>query len=233
MDKVTIQIIKEINAAISDWECWNDNMRDEAISIGIYESEFFHLYTQICNLIFRFAPKYSVYYLNAKPYLPDGSDHRPTELMDKIYLDPLIGILKDLKTAYGKGFLKTISELISSDLFSDFLEMGDYYLQEGHKDAAAVILGGVLEEHIRKLCLKNHIEISSNNSKGETVSKKTATLNDELAKNNVFNKGYQKQITVWLAIRNDAAHGHYENYSKEQVRNMSEGMRIFINAFPA
>ncbi len=36
----------------------------------------------------------------------------------------------------------------------------------------------------------------------------------------------QKQITAWLQLRNDAAHGHYDRYEFEQVKAMIIGIRI-------
>ncbi len=37
--------------------------------------------------------------------------------------------------------------------------MAEYLLKEGYKDPAAVITGSTLEEHLRKLCIKNGIDI--------------------------------------------------------------------------
>ena len=56
------------------------------------------------------------------------------------------------------SLLANIDELIHADIFTGFLEMGYYLLEEGYKDPAAVLAGGTLEEHLRKLCQKNNIE---------------------------------------------------------------------------
>jgi hypothetical protein len=52
-------------------------------------------------------------------------------------------------------------------------------------------------------------------------------LNTELAKNNVYSKLVQKQITSWAHIRNKAAHGEYGEYDKAQV----EIMLLFVQGF--
>ncbi|RPJ77653.1 MAG: hypothetical protein EHM20_05740, partial [Alphaproteobacteria bacterium] len=75
------------------------------------------------------------------------------------YIPRLVGILQALKTDIEEGYLWSIKELIHADIFTDFLEMAKYLLEEGYKDPAAVLIGGVLEEHLRKLCLKNGIKI--------------------------------------------------------------------------
>ncbi len=106
--------------------------------------------------------------------------------------------------------------------------MADYLLTEGYKDPAAVLAGGVLEEQLRKLCQANHISIT----KG-TIHKKADGLNTDLAGANVYSKLDQKNVTAWLGLRNNAAHGKYEQYSKEQVALMVQGVRDFISRNPA
>jgi hypothetical protein len=97
-------------------------------------------------------------------------------------------------------------------LFSDFLEMAAYLLKEEQlKQPAAVLAGGVLEEHIRKLSELNGISCSSSEALG-AKAKKLDALNSELAKANVYGKNDQKQITAWCGIRNSAAHAHYDEF---------------------
>ena len=40
-------------------------------------------------------------------------------------------------------------------------------------------------------------------------------------------------MTAWLAIRNDAAHGKYKNYTKDQIALLLQGVRDFIARNPA
>src|SRR5579863_4831157 len=51
----------------------------------------------------------------------------------------LAGIVKALKDDVQQGFLSSARELIHGELFGDFLEMADFLVEEGYKDAAAVI----------------------------------------------------------------------------------------------
>lgn len=60
------------------------------------------------------------------------------------------------------------------------------------------------------------------------VPRKADALNSELAKVEVYSKLDQKQITAWLALRNNAAHGKYDEYTSEQVRNMLVGVTEFM-----
>src|SRR5258708_14298349 len=67
----------------------------------------------------------------------------------------LMGVVEALRNDVSGGFLKSVRELVHGELFSDFLGMADFILSEGYKDAAAVMGGGVLESHLRQLCVKH------------------------------------------------------------------------------
>ncbi|MGI9061915.1 MAG: hypothetical protein ACR2H5_25455 [Ktedonobacteraceae bacterium] len=144
----------------------------------------------------------------------------------------MAGILKALRTDVDKGFLSSARELIHGELFGDFLEMADFLLNEGFKDAAAVIGGGVLETHLHQLCIKNAISLDMpiNN---QTQLKKADRLNSDLAGASVYPKLDQKSITFWLDLRNKAAHAKYNEYTKEQVALLLQGIRDFILRYPA
>lgn len=138
------------------------------------------------------------------------------------------GILNAAKHEIFGGWLFTLKGLITAEIFSDFLEMSDYLLQENYKDPAAVMVGSVLEEHLRQLCIRNSISVEKIVN-GKPIPKKADLLNSELAKAEIYNKLDQKSITSWLDLRNKAAHGKYTEYSKEQVLIMYHGVVNFIS----
>jgi hypothetical protein len=142
---------------------------------------------------------------------------------------PLIGILRAIRADYSSGHLKSFAELVHADIFADFLEMADYLLQQGYKDAAAVIVGSVLEEHIRKLCQKHDVAILQSGG----GPKKADSLNSELAGATVYSKLDQKSVTAWLDLRNKSAHGKYGEYANEQVSVALLGVRDFISRHSA
>ena len=57
-------------------------------------------------------------------------------------------------------------------------QMAEYLLGEGYKDPAAVLIGGVLEQYLRKQCEKSGIEVNSDSGK----PRKADTLNSDLAR---------------------------------------------------
>ncbi len=68
------------------------------------------------------------------------------------------GILTAAKQEIEGGWLFTVKGIVSAEIFSDFLEMAEHLLESHYKDPAAVMIGSVLEEHLRQLCIKNSIE---------------------------------------------------------------------------
>lgn len=144
----------------------------------------------------------------------------------------LAGILKALRFDYENGYMQTIQELTHAEMFTDFLEMADYFYQQGYKDPAAVMAGSVLEEHLRKLCIKNGIDVEEVKS-NSNVPKTAGRLNDDLAGQNVYSKLDQKSATAWIDLRNKAAHGKYNEYTKGQVALMVQGIRDFLVRYPA
>jgi len=135
--------------------------------------------------------------------------------------------LKSIKTEVDGGWLVTLKGIVSAEIFSDFLEMAQHLLDQNYKDAAAVMIGTVLEEHLRQLCDKHGIGTTARKS-GKSVHKKADLINAELATAGAFNKLDQKNVTAWLDLRNKAAHGNYSEYTQEQVEFVLKSVTEFM-----
>ena len=179
------------------------------------------LRTRIVTSIIRITGKNSEYYIKIK----DINDRTDINDYDKLkyFMGPLDALYQDIQNDY----IKTLSELIHGDVFSDYLDMAGYLLNESYKDAAAVIAGSTLEEHLRKLCQKSGLSTQNQVISG-SKPKKADVLNSDLARQNIYTKSEQKQVTAWLGIRNDAAHGNYGKYSDEEVKLLIMGLRDFF-----
>jgi hypothetical protein len=106
--------------------------------------------------------------------------------------------------------------------------MADHLTRSGYKDAAAVIGGSTLESHLRELCVKHEVatDVAGN-------PKKADVMNADLVKAGAYTKLDQKNVTAWLGLRNDAAHGKYGEYDKGQVALLLSGIRDFVGRTPA
>jgi len=175
------------------------------------------LITLLSAIVKRLAPVAS-YADEVLKGIADASDNQK--------IRTFVGVLRALRGDYEAGRLQTFWERAHSDTFSDFLEMSEYLLEdEGLKDPAAVLAGGALEEHLRKLCDKQ----------GATVPKHPgiAKMNDALAAKGVYGKNQQREVAFWAGIRNSAAHAKPDEFDAAKAKRMVEGIRHFITSFPA
>ncbi len=163
------------------------------------------------------------------PFFTDFNERVTTEIAYDV--EQAIGILGAVKDELHSGWFQSTKGLISAELFSDFLEMAYYLLEEGYKDPAAVIIGSVLEEHLRNLCVKLKIDIEVKKG-AKMIPKKASIINADLGKAGVYNKLDEKHITAWLDLRNKAAHGKYDEYTKEQVNLLYSSVSDFITRVP-
>jgi hypothetical protein len=139
-----------------------------------------------------------------------------------------LGILTAIRDQLKGGWIETTRGLVTAEVFADFLEMAEHLLEQQYKDAAAVVAGSVVEEHLRVLCAASSLPVEDTIS-GKIVARKADTLNADLARAGKYSKLDQKQITAWLDLRNKAAHGKYSEYTRDQVALMLAGVGDFVS----
>jgi Domain of unknown function (DUF4145) len=134
----------------------------------------------------------------------------------------VFGIVKAAYSEYKNGYVYKLKTLVQAEMFDDLLEQAEELLQNNYFLASAVIAGSVLEDALRKLCIKNKITLSA--------KPKMDSMNVELAKANVYNLLKQKQITALADLRNKAAHNQ-GGFTKEDVEDMIRSVRRFMEDY--
>lgn len=124
------------------------------------------------------------------------------------------------KEDFEGGYMVSFRNLVQAEVFGSELEQSEELFGRGYATTAAVIAGVVLETALRDLCSINGIEHGSINK-----------MNDELPKAGVYSANQKKQITSLAAIRNSAAHGKPEEFTKDQVRGMIDDVQRFLVAY--
>lgn len=147
----------------------------------------------------------------------------------------LHGVVFALQKDYAKGRLRGYEAIVRGEIFQDLLDAAERIAADGTygKDAAANLAGPVLENHLRKLAAKHNI---SDRLPDGVKPKPTSVLAADLAKTQpapAISKQTEKEIAAWLGIRNSAAHGKFADYDVKQVELMVDGIRGFINRYPA
>jgi len=175
----------------------------------------------------RFAPKGSQYIKEVERAIRDNNMPWPTPTEINI----IASILTALKDDYAAGYLENISEKIRREMSRDFLDMAEQLLDEGpgYPEAAVVLAGGVLEEHLINLCMKNGI--NPRNDRGKP--KGAYRLNDDL-KDKAYSEAVHREIQGWWETRKDGAHPSRGNkVTKRQAERMIDGIREFMKEHPA
>ena len=185
------------------------------------EQEAIRIFTRSQNLINKITEKDS-------PYAQQVNTLSKETLSMDYKAELIVGIVMGLKDELTVGALNSIPEIVRGELFENFLEMAEYLANEGYKDAAAVIAGSSLEAHLRRLAKKHDIVIEVAGSSTKPLYKKAESINQELYKVKAYSLLDQKQITAWLDLRNNAAHGNYSAYSINQVMRFIEWTIDFI-----
>ncbi|QEM02674.1 hypothetical protein DIU31_003750 [Mucilaginibacter rubeus] len=217
----------QLDGIINEYSKIKSKAQYDDLSGGVDMEELISLIVKIKATVNRIVGQTSEYYIEASKIISR------TNINDGPKLRMLIGIINALRDDINNGYLKTLNEIIQSEVFSNYLEMADYLLNEGYKDAAAVITGSTLEIHLKQLCTLAGIPIDIANPKGKIVPKKADVINAELTKSGKYNLAYQKQVTAWLDTRNSAAHGQYEDYGIGEIKLMIAGVRQFLLSYPA
>lgn len=214
--------IKQLDQIINDFNNIKSKATSYDLSGNTSTEEIVTALTKSKAAVARIAGLNSEYYKEIEATLLRRNEWEGNKL--NIVIGSVIALKEDLENDY----LKTFEDIIKSEVFGNYLEMAEYLVDKGFQDPAAVLIGSTLEAYLRELCLKNHVDIEVANSKGNLIPKKADLMNSDLAKKNIYSSLYQKQITAWLALRNYAAHGKYDEYSIEEVNLMLQGIRLFI-----
>ena len=222
MPDIKTQATRELSQTIEEYDKATSSSKYKDLS-GLPETERHRLISLLRSVLTRWSPTRSSYLQDVENTIAAWGPGTGQIAIG------LYGSAQALLSDYQNGRLQTAAELIHADLFADYLEMAEYLLKECYKDPAAVIVGSSLEAHLRKLCEKHEI----GTTKPGGASLKASAMNDDLKRAGVYDKNEHKQVTAWLGIRNDAAHGDYDKYDSAKVEMLLMGVRNFISRYPA
>jgi hypothetical protein len=132
------------------------------------------------------------------------------------------GILRAIREDLMNGHLFDARLLIEAEVFTEFLEMAQYLLDQGYKDPAASLAGAVLEDGLRRIATSQGLPFK----KSDGID----ALNNSIAKAGVYNKLMQSKIDSWRQVRNSADHGKFSEYGEGDVRMLVDGVQDLLAA---
>ena len=221
--RMKTRFLEQLDSLISEFEVARRSSKYDDCSDVLKAEKRMDLITRAYASIERIGGSQSPYSEMSRTILAKNPQNSGSQL---VYL---IGVVSSLRADLADDYLETVEQLIHGELFADFLELAAHLRESGYKDPAAVIAGTALESHLKQLAKRHAIPLENSNGK----TKKADLLNSELVKAQAYSALDQKSITAWLDLRNKAAHGEYETYSKEQVSLLIDAVRNFIARHPA
>jgi hypothetical protein len=180
--------------------------------------EFFRLRTEAMNLIRRICGESSDHYKTLVQFSQASQGDEGF-----LFLPRWNGVIQAAKNDFESGLLFDLSSLIRAEVLTDFLEQAEVLAANGYHAAAASLAGAVLEDGLRKLCDRWAASVPSKPA--------IDSLNSELARAGAYDKLVQKRITAIADIRNNADHGHFQKFAKEDVDDMIRWIGRFTTDF--
>ena len=174
--------------------------------------------TEALNLTKRACGEKSDHYMELKKLADDKNS-----AVNSYYFKECYGALEAASRDYEGGMLFEIRSMVTAEVLDDFLEQAEHLFAQGFHVPAASVAGAVLEDTLRKLSEANSISVPDKTS----IDK----LNSELAKAGIYDKLVLKRITGIADVRNNADHGHFDKFKKEDVEDLLKWVRRFTADF--
>ena len=134
-----------------------------------------------------------------------------------------IGILQAVLEDIEQGFIETIRQLITAEVFADLFDQATHLLKNGYKAPAASLAGAVLENGLRSIAVSQGVQVKASDD--------LSSLNQKLADKGVYSRLNQKKVHVWTDIRNDADHGHFDQLGDNDIDDFIKGAQSLLSDF--
>jgi hypothetical protein len=143
----------------------------------------------------------------------------------------LRGIIDSAKESYSHGMFEPIFAQIERAIAGDYLAQAEQLLEEGQRGKsdhvpAAVLLGAIFEKKLRALCAAQSPPIDLMTTAGD--HKMVNVLIDDLKKVGVYGETKAKELRWIAGVRNHAAHGEFDKFSRADVERMQAAVGHFV-----
>jgi hypothetical protein len=159
-----------------------------------------------------------------KQLLNVGSNWTDNDIRNSA-IDALLGYIRFIENGLSDNI--SFERRIQIDVVSDYLNQAQILINDKgiHPAVPCIIIGASLEEFLRnwveELGLSDDLNKPSIDSYAKILREK-----EQISKQDI------KDITSWTGLRNDAAHGRWENVNDfKQIKIMADGISLFIRKY--
>ncbi len=138
----------------------------------------------------------------------------------KTTFSKVLGVLQSVYFEAQAGLLEKLEDQVVATAFDDFLDHAADYHKSGKLKEAAVLASAVLEDTIKRIAVKNHVD---------PAGLSLEPLIDELAKRGVFSPVKTKRIKSFAGVRNHALHAEWERLDLKDVGAQIGGVRELLD----
>ncbi|MCH8042570.1 MAG: hypothetical protein IID44_02520 [Planctomycetes bacterium] len=214
-------LIDEGTKLVNSYQATVDSMG--ATYSDIPEQDFRAFTTKATAAIDRIAGEESQFFKHLPELKASKSISSPG--YNVTFLPAVVGSIVALRDAVDNGHLESLETRIRAHVHDDFLEQAKDLLDSKYHVAAMVLIGGVLEDHLQKLCTKNGLTWNGHGS----ISK----YNDACHQGTVYDKPTWRRIQSIGDLRNDVAHGQGAGVKVPDVEDAYKFVGRFIADHPA
>ncbi|QSQ19310.1 hypothetical protein JY651_28690 [Pyxidicoccus parkwayensis] len=171
-------------------------------------------------MIARIAGRESEFYRSYARGASEAWSHR-----EQASVEATLGVLLALRRAVESGWLTSLEERLRANVHNDFMLQAEQLLDAGYHVAAMVLIGGVLEDHLRVLCNARGISWTGNGS--------INTYNGALYRAGLYPVHTMNRVQGVGQLRNQAAHGQGASIVAAAVVDERNYVARFMGEYPA
>ncbi len=168
--------------------------------------------TSVLNLLKISFGSNSIHYQNFKTIYDNFHKH-------KSELESARGVFTAAKDDYEKGYVFSLQNTISGEVFGDFVTLAKHSLSEGYKDVAAVLACAALEDALKRYARNNGLDVEDKSMQDVVGALKSKGL---------VSGAKKSLLNTMPKIRDYAMHANWEKISPEDVNSVIGFVEQFL-----
>ncbi|MEO8377690.1 MAG: hypothetical protein ABI579_08455 [Candidatus Sumerlaeota bacterium] len=182
-----------------------------------------HRIARCAAAIERYAPTKSIYRRLADDALKLDLSKNSAHIAERLF-----AVITALRDDAIIGKLADAEESIRTDLLTDMVGMAERLLDDGFKDPAAIVMGTVLAEKLKKLCEINCLSTEWTNG-SVVIPKNVQQMNDALFDFDIYAERDRDLVTRLNDLRLKALKGENVAFTPADTATMLKCLREFLD----